>query len=570
MFRKVAIITFLVLGILTFSITFEEYEKQNNYEYTGDFFDGTNILVTHVFENKSYDIMAWNTSDLDNIIPIYEGGGFLDYSVSKDGLKFTSINKNGMVIVYDSESDLNYIILKKSSKVYFHPDGEMIIAKVVKGDKSEFHFVDFKNNEDKIIVKYRENSIPFSKDAKMHVFDDYFIISDFRGEENGEKYDNNYVRYFSTPMKNHLQFKTPSEELFFSLDKNFIYHYNYFQDAVNTDLINLADKSFSRITLGNIGALLSTDLAYIHAKEDSRVKRYFALKHQLDEVYTGEYFLYNDRFILVNPIDIPDNVNAYGYNSKNNKHIYFSQGNIFQIDRYDKKPYEHIDSYFNNLELLNIGFDNIVEDIVETMNVDEMEFLAYNEDRFFGDDLNISYFNKTKMILEETKVLLNKSEISNFDMKYIYKKFVQYSLLANYTHNYEDAEKAIAYLKALKENYNYIIDWDKLNKNLVLIEALTIANKTGTKEAYYHILDNDGILYNDENEFIIYIEKYPEIFTNLLKDKKKLSYFSGIPEDKLSSFENSYKAGKVLENKEEIYKFDDFLENNNKNINDLM
>jgi hypothetical protein len=82
MFRKVAIITFLVLGILTFSITFEEYEKQNNYEYTGDFFDGTNILVTHVFENKSYDIMAWNTSDLDNIIPIYEGGGFLDYSVS--------------------------------------------------------------------------------------------------------------------------------------------------------------------------------------------------------------------------------------------------------------------------------------------------------------------------------------------------------------------------------------------------------------------------------------------------------------------------------------------------------
>jgi hypothetical protein len=104
----------------------------------------------------------------------------------------------------------------------------------------------------------------------------------------------------------------------------------------------------------------------------------------------------------------------------------------------------------------------------------------------------------------------------------------------------------------------------------VLIEALTIANKTSTKDAYYYILDNDGFLFNDENEFVIYIEKYPEIFTNLLKDKKKLSYFSGIPEDKLSSFENSYKAGEVLENKEEIYKFDDFLENNNKNINDLM
>jgi hypothetical protein len=490
--------------------------------------------------------------------------------VSKDGLKFTSINKNGVVIVYDSENNLNYIILKEASKVYFHPEGEMIIAKVIKGDKSEFYFVDYKNNEDKMVLKYSENTNYFSSEAKIHVFDNYFIISDFRGNENGEKYDNNYVRFFSTPKKNQLKFKTLSGELFFKLDENFIYHYNNLQDAVNTGLINLVDKSFSRMTLGNIGALLSSNLAYIHAKEDSRVKRYFALKHQLEEVYTGEYFLYNDRFILVNPIDVPDSVNAYGYNSKNNKHIYFSQGNIFQFDSYDKNPYEHIDSYFNNLELLNIGFDNIVEDIVEAMNVDGMEFLAYNEDRFFGDDLNTSYFNKTKMILEEAKVLLNKTEISNFDMKYIYKKLVQYTLLANYTHNYTDAEKAIEYLKTLKDNYNYIIDWDKLNKNLVLIEALTIANKTSTKDAYYYILDNDGFLFNDENEFVIYIEKYPEIFTNLLKDKKKLSYFSGIPEDKLSSFENSYKAGEVLENKEEIYKFDDFLENNNKNINDLM
>ncbi|MDK2945775.1 MAG: hypothetical protein PWQ85_539, partial [Geotoga sp.] len=132
------------------------------------------------------------------------------------------------------------------------------------------------------------------------------------------------------------------------------------------------------------------------------------------------------------------------------------------------------------------------------------------------------------------------------------------------------AEKAVVFLKNLKTDYPNIVNWNKLFKNLVLIEALTISNKTGTKEAYYHILDQDGFLYNEENELDTYIEEYPEIFTNLLKDKKKLSYFSGIPEDKLSSFENSYKAGEALENKEDIYKFDDFLKNNKKNINDLM
>jgi hypothetical protein len=570
MYRKVTFIVFLVLSIITFSITFEEYEKQTNYEYTGNFFDGTNILVTHVLENKLYDIIGWDTSDLDNINQIYEGESFFDYSVSKDGLKFTGINKNGMVIVYNSENDLNYIILKKAANVYFHPNGDMIIVKVIKDGKSEFYFVDYKNNEDRLVLKYSENNKPFSSKAKMHIFNDYFIISDYKGQENGNKYDDNYIRYFSDPQNNYLYFKSLSDEYIFDIDEKWVYHHNNFVDAVNTVLINLQDKTFTKIALGNIGSFLSTNIAYIDSKKASRVKKYFALKHQLEEVYTGEYFLYNDRFVLVNPIDIPDQVNVHGYDSKNNKHIYLSQGNILQVDSYDNNPYKQMDTYFNNLELLNIGFDNVIEDIVETMNIAGMEFLAYNEDRFFGDSLNTSYYNKTKLILEEVKTLLNKSETTKFDMNFVYKKIVQYSLLANYTKNYGEAEKAVVFLKNLKTDYPNIVNWNKLFKNLVLIEALTISNKTGTKEAYYHILDQDGFLYNEENELDTYIEEYPEIFTNLLKDKKKLSYFSGIPEDKLSSFENSYKAGEALENKEDIYKFDDFLKNNKKNINDLM
>ncbi|MGM0641558.1 MAG: hypothetical protein ACQESN_09075 [Thermotogota bacterium] len=570
MYKKLFIMIFLIFNIFIFSITFEEYEKQTNYTYTGTFYDEMNILVTHVFDNNTYDIYAWDSSDLNNIKSLYTGEEFSEYIISNDGLKLASIAKNNLVYVYDSEVNLNYVILKKASDVYFHPNGEIIIIKVINGDTSEFHFVDYKNNKDIHLLKYSEKSNPFSLKSRIKIFDKVFIISDFKANQDGEKYDINYIRNFSDPFKNISKFETSFSQSFYSIDKDWIYHYDNRLDAVSTNKIFLPEKNFSRITLGNIGKLLYPDLAYIDSNKDSRVKKYFALKHQIDEVSTGEYFLYDNKFILVNEFEIPKNVNVYGFDKKNSEHIYFSEGEIISVNSFNIELKKYIDPYFKNLELLNIGFENVVEDIIETMNIRGMEFLAYNEDRFFGDDLNTSYYNKTRLILEEIKSLLNKEKITNFDFNYVYKKIVHYSLMANYTKNFEEAEKAVQYFKNLKNDYPEIVNWDKLNKNLVLLEALTIANKTGTKEAYYHILDKEGLLYNEENELNFYIEKYPEIFINLLKDKKKLSYFSGIPEDKLASFENSYKAGEILDNKEEIYIFDDFLKNNKKNINDLM
>jgi len=205
------------------------------------------------------------------------------------------------------------------------------------------------------------------------------------------------------------------------------------------------------------------------------------------------------------------------------------------------------------------------------MNMEKMEFLAFNENRFFGDEFNLSYYNKTRLILEELKALITKENPTQFDFNYIYKKIIQYSLLANYTNNHEEAEKAIQYFKDLKSIYPNFINWEEVYKNLVLLEALTISNKQNTKEAYYYILDQEGFLYEEENVLESYIEDYPEIFHKLLKDKKKLSYFSGISQGKLTSLENSYSSDKdIIDEKKEIYSFSEFLKNIKPNINNLM
>lgn len=80
--------------------------------------------------------------------------------------------------------------------------------------------------------------------------------------------------------------------------------------------------------------------------------------------------------------------------------------------------------------------------------------------------------------------------------------------------------------------------WDDIDKQLIVLEALAIAARDGSEAGYSYLVNNDGIRNNknDSNYFIyIYLNDYPEYFVPLLRDRKKMSYFTAITENELPS-----------------------------------
>ena len=80
--------------------------------------------------------------------------------------------------------------------------------------------------------------------------------------------------------------------------------------------------------------------------------------------------------------------------------------------------------------------------------------------------------------------------------------------------------------------------WDKVENHIILLVGIGIAVGDGSEAGYNHMLDNDGILNDDDNQNYIlnvYLNDYPEYFAPLLADKKKMSYFTKIAENELPS-----------------------------------
>ncbi len=130
--------------------------------------------------------------------------------------------------------------------------------------------------------------------------------------------------------------------------------------------------------------------------------------------------------------------------------------------------------------------------------------------------------------------------IDNYDLLYAHRKLFEYGLLAARAGYPQFTLQAAEQIRNFELIYPGDLLWDKVENHIILLEALGIAVRDGSETGFKHMLDNDGILNDDDDDnknyiLNVYLNDYPEYFAPLLADKKKMSYFTKIAENKLPS-----------------------------------
>ncbi len=141
-------------------------------------------------------------------------------------------------------------------------------------------------------------------------------------------------------------------------------------------------------------------------------------------------------------------------------------------------------------------------------------------------------------INKDYEIKLAGGMLDNYDLLYAHRKLFEYGLLAARAGYPQFTLQAAEQIRGLELIYPSDLLWDKINNHIILLEAVGIAVRDGSEAGFKHMLDNDGILNDDDNQNYIlnvYLNDYSEYFAPLLTDKKKMSYFTEIAEDELPS-----------------------------------
>ncbi len=128
--------------------------------------------------------------------------------------------------------------------------------------------------------------------------------------------------------------------------------------------------------------------------------------------------------------------------------------------------------------------------------------------------------------------------IDNYNTMFAHNKLFEYGLLAARAGYPQFTLQAAEQIRNLELIYPNDLFWDLINKESILLEAVGIAARDGSEAGYSYMMDNDGIIYDDEDRNYLldsYLNDYPEYFAPLLVDRKKMSYFTKIAENKIPS-----------------------------------
>ncbi len=262
----------------------------------------------------------------------------------------------------------------------------------------------------------------------------------------------------------------------------------------------------------------------------------------LGSTYDGttfnELIVMGDQLLKYKTHQIEDEkIATVAYNKDKKEWVIVGQNKVHYIPSKASEARPAIEQYEEGREMLEYGFDKGVEKIKGALAKGLFTGLAHNSGRFLKDyDLTLK--QRAELVLAEYKSLMAGDMTDNYDLLYAHRKLFEYGLLAARAGYPQFTLQAAEQIRKLELMYPDGLLWDKVENHIILLEGLGIAVRDGSEAGYNYMLDNDGILNDDDNKNYIlnvYLNDYAEYFAPLLTDKKKMSYFTKIAENELPS-----------------------------------
>ncbi|MDO7977787.1 hypothetical protein [Oceanotoga teriensis] len=528
--KKILIILIFIISLNIFGVEYTEYIN-NNKDFLSMTSKNFETLITYKLKNKEYNFFIWDIKERK--IPEHKfifSSTDRTYSISGDGQKI-AFRSNNMIQIFRK----NGIMIKNFVPNNFYKT-------------SNISSINLDHNAEKIIIAFKNYSI--TTNDYIHYLQIYDIssgnmISEYKGnyeslyvsditKESFILFQQNKSNKYSVSI---ISIKDPKKFLYSANYSNYI-HPKFFDDKnliieyINgiKKIINIENFTEKTYKIGGVYYFVNEELIY--SKEENGINQFITDGNSLLKVKTikGNYFIYT-------------------YDREEKNFILIDKDGIKKYPAFDLNLKTYIQKYDKGIELLQIGFDDGVEEIKAALEKEELSFLSQNNGIFLSQNLQIDEFIRSKLIVMEYYNLIKNGEV--MDILYAHRKLLEYIMISCKTNNIELAENALTKLKNLKKEYPKTLKWENIEKHIVLFEALIISTKDNSKEGYYHILNNNGILYNDQNYVLFYLIDHPEYFSPLYEDKKKLSYFTNIQESNLKNPKPFSKEQKEIYNIDE-------------------